>query len=255
MTSLVGILCSDGVVIGADSAATSSNGQAAIVELPTRKIDVIGDQLIVVGTGDVGLGQRFVRAVGALYNAGPKPFVDRDPWTIAKDICLAGISDFQETAVKPGNYGALVAFPAHKNRDLCLFEFAVKDFQPEMKDDRIWYASMGCAQFITDPFLSFIREVFWDQGQPSLSEGVFAATWTLDQAISCNPGGVDGPIRLATLSRDKGGHATAAILDDDELLEHKQNIAEAVSTLRAFRSAQSIDAATPTPPVLGARSG
>ena len=212
---------------------------------------MIGDQLIVVGTGEVGLGQRFVHAVRALYSAGPKPFVERDPWTIAKDICIAGVSDFRETAAKPGNYGALVAFPANKNRDLCLFEYAVKDFQPEMKDDKIWYASMGCAQYITDPFLSFIREGFWD-GRPNLSEGVFAATWTLSQAISCNPGGVNGPIRLATLSRDATGHATAAMLDEDSLLEHKQNIEEAVSALRAFQLGQSIDATTLTPPVLGA---
>ena len=59
MTILVGILCKDGVVVGTDSSATFAAGQFRTIEQETKKIDIISGQIIVAGTGQIGLGQRF----------------------------------------------------------------------------------------------------------------------------------------------------------------------------------------------------
>lgn len=61
MTVLVGVLCQDGVVIGADSSMTHTlaTGQTGTIEQPTDKIYRVGPDVLIAGTGVVGLVQRF----------------------------------------------------------------------------------------------------------------------------------------------------------------------------------------------------
>ena len=59
MTAIVGLLCKNAVIIGADSSTTFAQGQVPTIEQPSEKIEVIGEKVIVAGTGQVGLGQRF----------------------------------------------------------------------------------------------------------------------------------------------------------------------------------------------------
>lgn len=127
-----------------------------------------------------------------------------------------------------------MAFPAKNKAHLC--EFGLADFQPELKTERLWYASMGSAQPITDPFLAFIREVFWQEGLPSVQDAVFAVTWALEHAIAVNPGGVNGPARIATLECGQGASVRVRVLSEEELDEHRQNVEEAKNLLRGFRA-------------------
>jgi len=228
MTSIVGVLCKDGVVIGTDSSTTLAAGQFVTIEQPTEKLDIIGESIIVAGTGAVGLGQRFCSIVRK--NRVAHDFSKISALDIAKGFCKATLDDFHSTYVQMGQYGALVAFPSLDGPALC--EFAVRDFQPELKNERFWYCSMGSAQPITDPFLGFIRDVFWRDGRPNISDGIFAITWTLDHAVSVNPGGVNGPVRIAVLTREQGGQFHARLLDENDLLEHRQNIEEVKQSMR-----------------------
>ena len=59
MTAVVGILCSDGVVVGTDSSMTMASGTFRTIEQPTEKLDVVDNRAIIAGTGSVGHGQRF----------------------------------------------------------------------------------------------------------------------------------------------------------------------------------------------------
>ena len=79
-----------------------------------------------------------------------------------------------------------------------------------------------------------MREVFWSEGPPSLTDGVFAATWTLDHAVKYNPGGVNEPIQIAVLEKDKKQHLNARYVSNAELEEHKENIQEAKNYLRKY---------------------
>lgn len=249
MTAIVGVACTDGVVIGADSSATMGMApNVHTIEQPTDKIQIIRDQVIVAGTGAVGLGQRFGAVVERLWSDGAAK--KGGAIEAGKLFSAQGIEDFASTHIRPGALGALVAFPC--GGKACLCELALADFQPELKDDRFWYVSLGSAQPITDPFLGFIREVFWDDGQPSLAEGIFAVTWTLEQAIALNPGGVNGPIRLAVLQRKGGKEFHARCLDETELEIHRENVQAAKAHLRSFRSQHSPQAAEqlPIPPTM-----
>lgn len=233
MTAVVGIRCTNGVVLGTDSSATFSAGQARTIEQPTEKLHVLADRVIVAGTGSVGLGQRFRAVVEDLcedrfYNQRA------DAVELGKQLARKAKEDFGETGAPKNKYGALVAFPRRNDTHLC--EFDVETFQPELKPlSGIWYCSMGSSQHITDPFLGFIREVFWQEGPPSVNQALFALTWTLDHAVQVNPGGVKDPISVAVLEEDQqGGSPSAYRLDEEELGEVRISIEDAKETLREF---------------------
>lgn len=226
MTAIVGILCQTGIVLGTDSSATFSSGQVRTIEQPIQKLSIIGDSVIFAGTGQVGLGQRFQAIVEESWQNGTFNKTTRE---IAKHLSKVTIEDFSYTHAQKGEYGALVAFPAKGKFHLC--EFALTDFQPEFKTDLLWYASLGITQHITDSFLALMREVFWRTGPPSLSDGLFAATWTLDHAVDVNPGGVKGPIQIAILGPDSKGQLKVKQLSEADLGEHRQNIAGAKRAL------------------------
>ena len=244
MTAIVGVLCNEGVVIGTDSSTTFVHGLAPTIEQATEKLVIIGDSVIIAGTGYVGHGQRFCEIVRTAWR-------DRrfqgDPFAVTAYLTRTAIENLASTHANLGRYAALVAFPCEQRPYLC--EFQLADFQPELKTLNLWYVSMGSSQPITDPFLAFIRNVYWGGGPPSVYDAVFAITWTLDHAIEVNPGGVNGPVRIAVLERVRG-RFHARLLAQEELEEHRQNIDAAKDVLRQQRAQQANPAgAAEIPPV------
>jgi 20S proteasome alpha/beta subunit len=239
MTAIVGVLCRDGLVIGADSSMTLGSGMGdRTIEQPTEKITICAESVIIAGTGQVGLGQRFVHIIETAYSE--KLFLGSNhSTTVGTEICRRALSDFGSTAVRPGQYGALVGFALDNKPYLC--EFPASDFQPEFKTERFWYCSMGSGQPITDPFLALMREVFWDSGLPTVQDGTFAVTWALDHAVKINPGGINGPVRIAVLEKH-AGKLRAKLLQEDDLDEHRQNIGQAKERLRTFPQLQNANA-------------
>jgi len=247
VTAIVGILCKDGVVVGADSAVTFAvTPQFASIEQKANKVTIIGDHVIIAGTGDVGLAQRFGNIVEQSLNV-PNLWA-QSKFDVVKVLAHETIKDMQQTFIKPGKYGALVGFRCQDHS--CLCEFAVADFQPEFKTlDGIWYGSLGSTQFMTDPFLGLLRDVFWSDGPPSVSEGEFAVTATLEHAIGLNPGGVAGPIQIGVLKRESAGSWAARLLTAQDVYEHSQSVKAARQHLRGFRKTQQPAAADDLPDV------
>ena len=128
-------------------------------------------------------------------------------------------------------YGALVGFSFKGKQYLCEFDYG--SMQPHFKDEGIWYVSMGNGQHITDPFLAFIRNVFWGDSLPSLQEGIFAVTWALQHVIDVNPGGINKPIRVGVLTKALSDQDfSARFLDDSELQEHQNQILSSKNVLK-----------------------
>lgn len=229
MTAIIGILCKGGVVIGTDSSATFGSGHIHTIEQPTEKLHIIGDNIIVAGTGEVGLDQRFLAIVQKSWEDG---ILKQTALNAVKYLSKTTIADFASTYAPKEAYGALIAFPTNNTFQLC--EFSLSDFQPEFKTEALWYVSLGSTQYITDSFLALMREVFWQTGPPPVNDGIFAAIWALEHAISVNPGGVNSPIKIAVLSKDNSGNPKAEILPEAALGEHKQNIEGAKDALREY---------------------
>ena len=238
MTILVGIRCRDGVVLGADSSVTFGPGpHARTIEQSTdKKIEIIGEQVIVAGTGYVGHQQRFADVVTGLYKKNDL-FGRRSALDIARAMSTHGTNDFASTNAARGAYAALVAYKSSdSNFNLC--EFGSDGFQPEMKEQNgLWWVAAGSGQAIVDPFLALLGQVFWKDGPPSLRGGIFTAYWALKHACELNPGGIQEPIHIATLCIDKNdkGRVKARKLDADSLAEHGDMILSATERLRSFR--------------------
>ena len=241
MTSLVAIRCHDGVVIGADSSATFGDGSRVrtIEQYTEKKIEIIGEKVIVAGTGYVGHSQRFVGIVKRLFSE--KKFMSGSASALANMLSQNGLREFRETYVQHLEYGAFVAYEAEGRPTLCELPGGAMTpnqptaFQPEIKEpDDLWFASAGSGQPITDPFLALFRQIFWRDGPPNLQGGIFTALWALRHACEVNPGGIKEPIRIAVLAREKGKFR-ARVLDDDEQSEHENMVSAATHHMEEFK--------------------
>ena len=182
--------------------------------------------------------------------------VRRNPTAIATANTNAMRGDLQNTGLQVGPniqpprarapIGALMAFPADGR--VHLYEHPIGDLQPTKKTVQLWHVSMGSGQILCDPFLGYLRRIFWSQTQPSLSEGLFAVAWALHFAIELNTGGIDGPIQIATLIPKASGmrpdrlrkkrprmEYEARLLKESELGEHIQKVQSAEQYLSRLR--------------------
>jgi hypothetical protein len=105
-----------------------------------------------------------------------------------------------------------------------------------MVTSNVPFISIGNASAMADPFLAFLRRVFWRDRAPTLAESVFAITWTLDHAIQTMPGGLADPMQIIVLEQQRSGAKwQARELDANELREHREAITTAEAALRSFR--------------------
>jgi ATP-dependent protease HslVU (ClpYQ) peptidase subunit len=256
MTLIIGIRCKEGVVLGADGAATLTNAQLQpTIQMPVkRKLQVFSGQVVVGVSGDIGLGQRFGQAIAEAW--ANKAFSGKNGldaglilrqtiWTqLHPEVIIA-----QEAAKAFG--------PAAINRILtttavalviadrpCLFQFDQQGIPFEASEELPLFA-IGSGQMIADPFLAFLRRIFWPAGLPSLAQATLATVWTLQHAIGTHPGGVNHPMQIVALKREGKGWV-AKELEQTEWHEHLQDMRDAENVLAKFR--EFVSAPTPPPP-------
>lgn len=229
MTVLVGVRCTNGVVIGADSAATSAIGNFHLLKMTADKIVIVGDRIIVAGTGQVGLGQRFAAIVKQAHDS---KLFQRSIVEVVKSLSASAINDFASTSAPKSEYGALLAAPTDDAAQLV--EFAVKDLQPEIKTSKLNFVSMGSGQALAEPFVSFVSRTFWNAQPPDVQSGVFGVHWALAHTIKCAPGGVGDPIAIATLTKGPKGWK-AELLSEEVLGEQKEHIAAIEERIAAYK--------------------
>jgi len=120
------------------------------------------------------------------------------------------------------------------DRKFALFQFDQQGAPEEATED-LPFVSIGSGQSTADPFLAFIRKVFWPNSLPTLEMGIFSTLWTLRHAIETNPGGVADPKQIMVLER-QGKDFNAHELASEDLEEHDEAITAAESVLGDFRS-------------------
>lgn len=138
----------------------------------------------------------------------------------------------------------LIALGVQGQPELIQFDYQC---QPESTTNELPFVSIGSGQPIADPFLGWIRSVFWQTRLPTLAEGRFAVYWTLAHAIRLAPGGIGYPIQIAALE-NKQGNLIARELSLDELNEHAVAISEYEAAIRELFGQQPGIAQPPPPP-------
>lgn len=217
MTILVGVRCTDGVVIGVDSVATSAHGPNPLVQiLSNDKLQKIGNRGLLACTGSVGLAQRVKLIADTMWTG--KEFKG-NPMDCACKLANGALQNFQSTGVQRHphhgiGFGALLAMAIDDNAELV--EFGTTDFQPELKQGKLFAVSMGSGQVLADPFLAFVSRVLWNNSVPDVKLAKAGVFWVLDHTIKYAPGGVGEPIKLGVLQRIRGDWKTEILEDTQE---------------------------------------
>ncbi|OHB83846.1 MAG: hypothetical protein A2V98_16935 [Planctomycetes bacterium RBG_16_64_12] len=229
---LVGILCEDGVVVGSADSGPRQTGGLDPAEESWANTLVVERDLILAGTGRIGLGQRFADVVAAIRS--DSRFPDWTGLAVAKFISAEVADDFASTRADKGQFGALVAFSACDGFHLC--EFAQSDLQPELKTPERWFASMGAGRPVAEPFLHFLQRVYFAGSPPVLKEAAFAAAWALDFAAGLPAAAVAAAPQIAVLAQETPGMSSAArLLSAQELADQIADVRAAEKHLAAYR--------------------
>lgn len=246
MTLIVGAKCIDGLVIGADGAATmvDSIGNHTARQ-PVTKLDIIAKNVIFGVSGPVGLGQMIAGEIEELVTRGGT--ANKKPYKVMAEI-RKQISipinlelDHCGQAAKCGlgNAALLKAFSQTVvglplGEQACLFQFD-NTGSPELASEKIPLLAIGGGQQQADPFLAFLKRTFWVDGNLSLADGLFAVLWTLEYVIQGSPGGVAEPKQVITLTKINQEYI-ARELSSEEIQEHFQSIKDAEKTLKNWKS-------------------
>jgi 20S proteasome alpha/beta subunit len=260
MTLIVAIKCKDGIVVGADGAATLGALGQFTIRQSTKKLCIVDNCIVIGVSGSVGLGQRIVGTIEGLWcNSEIK--LSEQPSYIAMTIIRQQIFNHIQVELQVASLAqqvqgiasiainsvltsTVVALPLR--RELCLFQFDHQGAPEEARED-LPFVSIGSGQSIADPFLAFIRRVFWSNHLPTVAQGIFATLWTLEHAIQTNPGGVAEPKQVIILEKTNES-CLARELPSEELLEHMEAISAAEKHLANFPMLSNREDSTAEPP-------
>jgi len=249
MTLIIGIKCKDGIVMGADGAATFAAVGQPTIRQETTKLDILENRVIVGVSGSIGLGQRIKAEIQALWNDNnTRTRLGEQKAAEAMKIIREAIwqkilgPEMEVARVSAGVVGQQLALQsALASTILCLplkgwphlFQF---DHQgaPEEATETLPFVSIGSGQSIADPFLAFLRRIFWRDCLPTLSDGIFSTLWALDHAIQTHPGGVADPKQVVVLEKNANFSPTnpannmwkARQLAQEEFEEHMESVKE-----------------------------
>jgi len=222
MTIVVSILCTDGVVVAADSMVTSVMGGTSLGHHKGRKIYTTEDTICAFA-GDMGLGARFAAKAQCMFKGGIQASVG--PLDRALKLSEKLTQKFQATCAtgmgKSSTVDAALAF-RHDGKARCSIFY---DLQPQILDEIRFYASLGTGALSTDSFLRFLTDVYCQNEPPSVNKARFLACWAVQHAIETAPGGVSGPIRMAVFEKKSSSDTLKAEeLSKKDVEEHQQNI-------------------------------
>ena len=205
--------------------------------------------MIVGISGSIGLSQFLIDSIRGLWDAGGlKSKHPVQGMGILRDTMRPhAVREIQAAAAVRGAIGDHAALQSAVCSTVIAVTLARSDYlfqfdhqaAPEAATEELPFLAIGSGQNIADPFLAFLRSIFWPKRLPVLSEGVLATLWSLSPTIETNPGVAD-PIQIMTLA---GG--VIHELDESELLEHRQAIDAAQRSLVEFKEAMASGSSVP----------
>jgi hypothetical protein len=259
MTLIVGIKCSDGVVMGADGAATFGALGTRTIRQPMRKLTVISDCAVIGVSGPGSLAQQFASIISVLLPELQQSMADhlvalrlqQSLWVAAGEafsIARVAQQTIGQVALESALSGSVLALPVAGV--LRLYQFS-QQCAPEEATVDLPFVAVGSGQSIADPFLAFLRKVFWPKRLPTVADARLATFWTLSHCIETNPGGVADPKQMITITQNDQG-CDIRESTGPELLEYEQHIAQAVDYLGKFQELmrpETIESPSTEPPM------
>jgi ATP-dependent protease HslVU (ClpYQ) peptidase subunit len=242
VTLIIGIKCSDGIVVGSDGAVTLSVLGLSTAQQPTKKLQFIKPDTILGVSGTVGIAQQMAGILKADIHAFKLADVLTELRSRIWDKLLKKEFEIAKAAreIHPQMQQeclscTLLALPVEGKPELISFAESGGSFSASSD---LPFIAIGSGQPIADPFLAFIRRIFWEKRIPTIADGIFAVWWTLHHAIKTSPGGVAEPKQIAVLEWKDTGKGKkvpqARELSEAELKEHVEAVMRAEEHLRNF---------------------
>lgn len=241
MTLVVGIKCHEGIVIGADSITTFGS---AIEQEVDDKIKIINNEVLVASAGDVGLAQAVVgklqqnwKHVSACTElTDTRNEISSHIWgeiRTALERAAVAQSLFGQDLVDGLACNFMVAFPFEDAQKLIVFDKSAQSLEVTLSSP---FFSIGSGHFQADPFLAFVKRIFWSNSAPkTLTDGIFCVLWTLDHVSRVNAGlGVGGDPNVFILSKVQDAWQAERV-EEDFLGEQLIALQAAEDALRNFR--------------------
>lgn len=247
MTVIVGVLCTDGVVLVADGAATYAlpTGTGVTIRQSTKKLVEIGRTQLLGCSGALALSQAFTEQIRKSSAQGG----DFKLWT-KPDVRQLFSNTIFNSVVGPacqraGNQTPILGQAAYQDAmQHSLFAFVDEKSKPqlaqitptcqvEFADSNLPFVTVGSGQPAADPFMAFLRDVFCTGKEITLQDGKFLAYWAVDLTIRVQPGMVAQPIQMMALfkrgdnwmveelSDDVSSHAEMVKLLEGKMREHR----------------------------------
>lgn len=250
MTLIVGIKSSDGIVIGADCAATlsTSSGQFTVNQ-DVRKIEIISDNIVIANSGQVGFFQRIRDELKNRVDIPKRDIRKIDDINKLKkeiqNIFLKVLEIELEIAKKNSNiFGnltqsnltnhLLLAIPFLNNP--ILLQFSSPNYSVEEADDKLPFISAGSGQVYADTFLSFIRDVLWKDKCPDFKESMLSLVWTLEFCTKIAPAFIREPIQIIELRNGIKGKIITREIPDEELDEHREAVHGLMNKIKEIKN-------------------
>lgn len=259
MTLIVGIPCSDGVVIGTDSAATI--GPIVLPGMP--KVHSIADCALVACAGRLGPIQRFLSVVSRRY--GADQLLDADGTLVeeGRELTAKVFQNFQSTGGIEGRCRSVVALGLdHGVREwgLISFDFGSEPGSGTFEVVRGFpFVALGSGSAAAMPLMAFVRKVFWSGSQPSVVDAIFAIAFVMETAIEIAASGVGGKLQVGVLRTEDDGDAvhsggsscdanrrySVRLLEPNEVEEQRAAALGAYEHLAAYRRRGPTDVSEP----------
>ena len=260
MTLIVGVKCSDGIVLGADSKATyaTTTGQSTISQDTVTKLHIGNNRIIIGVSGPIGLGQSYSDEVDAYLAQNAQQVkwrsVAQAKTELSQKFWKHAETCWQRAAATVGVIGQQAAYMQCLHSTAVAFEIGDEPHlitfshqcAPEEVTKDLPFTAIGSGQPQADPFLAFIRRIFWPSGLPTLTDGQLACIWTLSEVIKHSPGGVGGAIQVVVLTKEKS-RWKAYELAKPEIDTHLQALAEMEAEMPAQLKINTTPASPPAP--------
>jgi len=251
---VIGLKCSNGIIVGADSAATFGGLMRETIRQTARKIHVVDDRVLIGCAGLVGLGQRYMGELHEMLSE------DRDYSTLPPYRLMAHLQQLftdatQETmqslalakrfselgVLNAGLAGTIVAMKSAG--ELALFSFD-EVCNPEGATADLPFVSVGSGQSLADPFLAHLKRVLWGDEQPHMALGALGVIWTLQHVIGVNPGGISPPLEVYQMTLDGAGEVHIEAMHPDSVSDAESQIVDIETRMREIATT-TVDAESP----------
>ena len=243
MTLIIGAKCENGIVLGADGAATScAPGGERVAEQPTVKLEVMAASLVMGYSGYAGVGQALKALAETTWKTCKKDSALGVSRAFSKTFHDQFFKEELERARAWANStndrrrlshldGEMLVATSPIGEEPRLFCFT-NGMPPEEIRPANPFCAIGSGQNIATPFLTFLRRLFWpDGGTPNIAEGKMVVLWTLRHVVKTAPGGVRDPYQMVVMLPKTDRVYEAHELSEDEIKEARDYIRSAESNI------------------------